>query len=218
MSPYVKMSDASVREGDSQMTDGDPKISLDVASIFLNRIEPEVRALQLLSDPTSQRLDLSLLIFLATNMTYCCSVYMKTALLLNGRQTSRSYDVRKLFNMLPQAAKKIIEDNYIRYFPLIPDARAPRVLQIGVGAGATRPLNQEDISLRRLLKETGGTFQEWRYLSITKMNPDRPLIFHHFGLRVLCNVLDGIARSTFESRGVPLSKAMLPWSFDLTTD
>lgn len=178
----------------------DVELGLSASKAIFARIEPRLDILRVYPDPSQDRLDLASVCFLATNLIFCCIMSLKLTMLIHGQKVTSSHDIRKIFYFLPDDARATISQNYATFSTedrLPPGSRSIR-LQIGSNDGInnlppieSRPV-EASVTIKRLLVDTGDSFQTWRFLLSDNRSDPFEITFHHVGLRLLLVTLNDL--------------------------
>nr|WP_321252925.1 HEPN domain-containing protein [uncultured Ruegeria sp.] len=149
-----------------------------------------------------------LMIFSATNLIFAAELFLKSLYLVIGLKPPQNHNLWKLYTGLPKKLQEIIEGNFGAKFAALENKASLHIVH------ARAQLSQEEFEsavsserkpvkpnasgsntgLRQALKETGDSYQAWRYLFQGLNNGRRQQVLHlHWPhLDCFCGVVDDI--------------------------
>jgi hypothetical protein len=181
----------------------DPRLAFASARMFQNTASP---GLEILREPIAdapQNLDLPSYICLATNLIFACELFLKVGLVLQGTSPPRTHNLYDLFRRLYDAKQSELNSAYEDKMRNHPEgvAKSHTVFlynATGMLPPEHEPESSEPTRLQNVLKDTGDSYNTWRYLfqSLTRTPEHLMITFHHVPLHIFCQTMDDSFRAS----------------------
>lgn len=146
-------------------------------------------------------LNLPALIFLATNLTFACEVFLKIAVYLEKREVASGHNLKDIYLKLSPHNRKILSENFNKNVGSLPDEPNLRVIFIRTRIEYAPPSDEPSLDevlknresakdLSEFLGMVGSSYNYWRYIFQNSTEKTNHYEFHYHSLCTLCQMLD----------------------------
>lgn len=175
-----------------------------VARAFYLRCYPELQ--QLIADARASKpvFDIPAAIVLATNLTFACETYLKTALYMNNRKTPDSHNLKKIYSEFNDHLKNEFSKNYALLISKLPEEIGVRLLAIqtvepggkfdDVDIAKIEEKERRAKVLPSFLGIVGDSYTSWRYSHQYHLGRVNQFEFHYYYLCIVCCMADEYIR------------------------